>query len=89
VTNKYAQVSQVLALIVGETPPDPTEIDLASSVVEFWYSDEAVVFQELDLAASVVEFWYAPVPTPIVPVTDIPVAQGFVPGPRWQEAGGV
>jgi hypothetical protein len=83
VTNQNAQVSQVLALIVGDTPP--FELDIASSVVEFLYA-VGTPDPELQLSASVVEYLaILGTQTPADVAVD-PVAQGFVPGPRWQMA---
>jgi hypothetical protein len=78
-----ARTSQLLALIVGDTPP--FELDLAASVVEFLY-EVGTPDPELQLASSVVEYLAVLGQTTPSDVAIDPIAQGFVPGPRWQMA---
>lgn len=78
-----ARTSQLLALIVGDTPP--FELDIAASAIEFLY-ETGTITPELELAASAIEYLYVPGAAPSSALPNDPIAVGYVPGPRWQMA---
>jgi hypothetical protein len=78
-----AEIAQVYALLVGDTPP--FELDISASAVEFLYVFGTPA-RELDIAASAVEFLYVESAAAESNVPVDPVAVGFLPGPVWQMA---